>query len=201
MSTMSTNAIYNATLATPEPRNGLDGLMHFIRITFAKLGLIINEFHTPNYQQLESFRLVHLKFDFILETEDRDEHRREFRLSSDTLEFRTRSSYATRILERLHEYAAAETAYLALDKETRGPMTAKPLEVVHTQASERGTEKLATLSPLLNEIVDAQENYDEYMKTYTAIEEFNKTVKDDNYKDAEKYYREAGGYMEIIHFI
>ena len=70
-----------------------------------------------------------------------DTHRREFRLSSDTLEFRTRRSYAQRLLERLHEFAAAETAYLALDKETRGPITVKPLEIVHTPASTRGTEK------------------------------------------------------------
>ena len=129
---------YNATLAAPEPRN-LEGLQHFIRITFAKLGVVINDFHTPNYQQLENFRLVHLKFDFILETDDMDQHRHLFRLSSDTLDCRTRHSYAQRIVERLQEFAAAETAYLALDKETRGPLTSKPLEVVHTQA--RGGEK------------------------------------------------------------
>ena len=133
--------VYVATLAAPEPRNGLDGLQHFIRITFAKLGVIINDFHAPNYQQLENFRLVHLKFEFILETNDMEQHQREFRLSSDTLEFRTRHSYAQRILERLREFSAAETAYLALDKDTREPMTVKPLEVVHTPASERGTEK------------------------------------------------------------
>jgi hypothetical protein len=137
----STNASTIATLAAPEPRNGLDGLMHFIRVTFAKLGIVINDFHPPNYQQLENFRLVHLKFDFQLETDDMNEHRREFRLSSDTLEVRTRRTYAHRIMERLQEFSAAEKAYLALDKETRGPMTAKPLEVVHTPASERGTEK------------------------------------------------------------
>jgi hypothetical protein len=140
MTTASTTT-YVATLATPEPRNGLDGLMHFMRITFAKLGVVVTDFHTPNYQQLESFRLVHLKFNFLLETDDMDTHRREFRLSSDALEFRTRHSYAQRILERLHEFSAAETEYLALDKETRGPMTVKPLEIVHTPASERGTEK------------------------------------------------------------
>ena len=138
--TASTNA-YVATLATPEPRNGLDGLMHFIRITFAKLGVVVTDFHTPNYQQLDSFRLVHLKFNFLLETDDMDAHRREFRLSADSLEFRTRRSYAQRLLERLHEFAAAETVYLAQDKETRGPMTVKPLEIVHTPASTRGTEK------------------------------------------------------------
>jgi hypothetical protein len=138
MTTASTTA-YVATLATPEPRNGLDGLMHFIRITFAKLGVVVTDFHTPNYQQLESFRLVHLKFNFLLETDDMDTHRREFRLSSDALDFRTRRSYAQRILERLHEFSAAEN--LALDKETRGPMTVKPLEIVHTPASERGSEK------------------------------------------------------------
>jgi hypothetical protein len=70
-----------------------------------------------------------------------DGHRRDFRLSSDTLEVRTRATYAARLLERLQEFAAAETAYFALDKETRGPITVKPLEVVHTPASERGTEK------------------------------------------------------------
>jgi hypothetical protein len=137
----STTATYVATLAAPEPRNGLEGIMHFIRVTFAKLGVIVQDFHTPNYQQLESFRLVHLKFNFILETNDMDQHRRDFRLSSDTLDFRTRSSYAQRILERLHEFAAAETAYFAQDKETRGPNTAKPLEIVYSPASERGTEK------------------------------------------------------------
>jgi hypothetical protein len=129
------------TLAAPEPRNGLDGLMHFIRITFAKLGLIIHDFHAPNYQQLDSFRLVHLKFDLLLESEDHADHRRAFRLSSDTLEVRTRATYAQRILERLHEFAQVETAYLAQDKETRGPITAKPLEIVHTPASARGSEK------------------------------------------------------------
>jgi len=61
-----------------------------------------------------------------------DEHRREFRLSSDTLELRTRATYAARILERLQEFDA-----VALDKERH----AKPLEIVHTPASERGTEK------------------------------------------------------------
>jgi hypothetical protein len=136
----STNAstMYVATLAAPEPRNGLDGLQHFIRITFAKLGVVINEFHTPNYQQLENFRLVHIKFDFLLETDIMETHQREFRLSSDV---RTRRTYAQRILERLQEFSAAETAYFALDKETRGPLGAKPLEIVHTPASERGTEK------------------------------------------------------------
>jgi hypothetical protein len=136
----STTATYVATLSAPEPRNSLEGFMHFIRITFAKLGVIVKDFHTPNYQQLESFRLVHLKFNFILETNDA-EHRREFRLSSDSLDVRTRHSYAQRILERLQEFAVAETAYFAQDKETRGPNTAKPLEVVHTPASERGPEK------------------------------------------------------------
>ena len=140
-STTASTTAYVATLATPEPRNGLDGLMHFIRITFAKLGVVVTDFHTPNYQQLDSFRLVHLKFNFLLETDDMDTHRREFRLSSDALDFRTRRSYAQRILERLHEFSAAETEYLALDKETRGPMTVKPLEIVHTPASERGSEK------------------------------------------------------------
>ena len=133
--------MYIVTLAAPEPRNGLEGFMHFVRITFAKLGLIVNEFHTPNYQQLNSFRLVHLKFDILLETNDHTDHRRAYRLSSDELEVRTRLSYAARILERLQEFAAAETAYLAQDKETRGPLTSKPLEVVHTPASARGTEK------------------------------------------------------------
>ena len=135
----STTATYVATLAAPEPRNGLDGLQHFIRITFAKLGVVIHEFREPNYQQLDGFRLVHLKFNFLLETDDMDAHQREFRLSPH--DFRTRRSYAQRILERLQEFSAAESAYFALDKETRGPMTAKPLEIVHTPASERGTEK------------------------------------------------------------
>jgi len=138
-STATSNAMYTATFAAPEPRNGLDGLMHFARITFAKLGVVINEFHTPNYQQLEGFRLVHLKFNFSLETQDHTDHRKEFRLSSDTLELRT--TYATRILERLQEFAAAETAYMAQDKDTRGPLSVKPLEIVHTPASSRGTEK------------------------------------------------------------
>jgi hypothetical protein len=144
MASLSVNApVFVATLAAPEPRNGIDGLQHFVRITFAKLGVIIHEFHAPTYQQLENFRLVHLKFDFILETDqpDWDAHRRDFRLSSTTLDIRTRRSYAERILERLQEYSAAETAYFAKDKETRGPMTAKPLEVVHTPGSERGAEK------------------------------------------------------------
>ena len=139
MTSTASNASYVATLAAPEPRNGLEGFMHFVRITFAKLGVIVTEFHAPNYQQLENFRLVHLKFNFILETNDMHEHQREFRL--DTLDFRTRHTYAQRILERLQEFSAAETAYFAHDKETRGPLVAKPLEIVHTPASERGTEK------------------------------------------------------------
>ena len=138
---MASTSTYIATIAAPEPRNGLDGLMHFVRITFAKLGVVIGEFHAPNYQQLDGFRLVHLKFEFTLETEDHTEHRREFRLLSDQLEFRTRSSYAARILERLQEFSTAEAAYLAKDKETRGPLLVKPLEIVHTPASDRGTEK------------------------------------------------------------
>jgi hypothetical protein len=133
--------MYLATLSAPEPRNGIEGLMHFIRITFAKIGVIIHEFHTPNYQQLESFRLVHLKFNFLLETDDHkwDDHRRAFRLTIDELDSRT--SLSSGFLARLQEYAAEETAYLAQDKETRGRLSAKPTELIHTRASARGTEK------------------------------------------------------------
>ena len=136
-----------ATLAAPEPRNGLDGFYHFIRLTFAKVGIVIREFHTPSYQQLDAFRLDHVKFEFTLELNDGShaDHQRDFRVSDDTLAFRTRSSYATSILARLNEYADAEAAYFAMDKETRGEfktvVTAKPLEMVHTQASARSTEK------------------------------------------------------------
>jgi hypothetical protein len=137
-----------ATLAVPEPRDGsVEGLNYFIRRTFAALGLVVEHFHTPSYQELEKFRLVHIKFDFTLEVNDgaHEAHRREFRLTDDELEFRTRASYATTIMGRLHEFADAEAAYLALDKDTRGSFktadSAKPLEIVHTQASERGPEK------------------------------------------------------------
>jgi hypothetical protein len=144
--------MYLATLTAPEPRTTIDGLAHFIRITFAKLGIIIHKFHTPSYQQLESVRLVHLKFDFILETNDPtcDQHRVDFRLSND-LESRTR--HAERILERLHEFASAEKEYFAKDKETRGPLTAKPLEIVHTPASSRGKEKFWKVKLLTRTVV------------------------------------------------
>lgn len=132
------STMFTATISQPEPRNGsIDGLMHFIRSTFAKLGLVVNEFHTPNYQQLDAFRLVHLKFDFLLERPDHEEHRKEFRLTP----WDHRNDTSTAIMERLQQFADAEAAYFALDKETRGPMTVKPLEIVHTPASERGTEK------------------------------------------------------------
>ena len=136
-----------ATLAAPEPRNGLDGFYHFIRRTFAKVGIVIVDFHTPTYQELDAFRLVHVKFEFTLEMNDGShaDHQRDFRLSDDTLAFRTRSSYATTVLARLNEYADAEASYFAMDKETRGEfktvVKAKPLEMVHTPETERSKEK------------------------------------------------------------
>jgi hypothetical protein len=145
--TKSTMSTFTATLAAPEPRNGLDGLNHFIQRTFANLGLVIVHFHTPTYQQLDAFRLVHIKFDFTLEVNDGScaEHQKNFRLSDDTLAFRTRASYSTTVMARLNEFADAEAAFHAKDKETRGDfktaVTVKPLEVVHTQASARSTEK------------------------------------------------------------
>ena len=84
--------MFNATITQPEPRNGsIDGLMYFVRSTFAKLGVVVNEFHSPSYQQLDAFRLVHIKFNFLLEDPSHSEHRREFRLSDDTLDLRTLS--------------------------------------------------------------------------------------------------------------
>ena len=139
-----------ATLAAPEPRDGsVEGLNYFVRRTLASLGLVVTNFHTPTYQECDgphgSFRLVHIKFDFELETGQFDTHRREFRLSDDELAVRTRESHASTIMGRLNEYADAEAAYFAIDKESRGnfktAVTVKPLEIVHTPASDRGPEK------------------------------------------------------------
>jgi hypothetical protein len=118
------STMFTATLSQPEPRN-VDGLQHFISRTFAALGLAIDHFQTPTFTALgnEGKRLIHLKFSFVLESQDApfDNHRRTFRLRNDELSFRTRASYAARLMERLNEFANAEAAYYARDKETRGP--------------------------------------------------------------------------------
>jgi hypothetical protein len=136
-----------ATVSHPMPRSGsagLDGLYHFIRTKFAQLGMVITKFYdNPSIQTVGTagLQLVHIKFEFVLETPAGiyDEHRRQFRLPNDTLDLRTRSTFGTRCLERLNEFADAEAAYHALDKETRGPfntvVTIRPLEVVHTPES------------------------------------------------------------------
>ena len=120
---MSTTT-FTATLSQPEPRN-IEGLQHFISRTFAALGIVIDEFHTPSFTPLgtEGKRLIHLKFNFLLESNDTtfETHRRTFRLSRDDLLLRTRLSHAERIMFRLNEFADAEAAYYARDKETRGP--------------------------------------------------------------------------------
>lgn len=116
--------MFTATLSQPEPRN-IDGLQHFIAKTFAALGIVLHDFHTPSFTPLgtEGKRLIHLKFTFLLESHDPqfDNHRRSFRLPHDELNMRTRLAHAQRILERLNEFADAEASYYARDKETRGP--------------------------------------------------------------------------------
>jgi hypothetical protein len=105
----------------------------------AALGIVITHIHeNPSIQTIGTagLQLVHVKFDFVLETLDHVDHQRQFRLKNDALEFRTRSTYGARCLARMNEFADAEAAYHALDKETRGPfkteVTIRPLEVVHT---------------------------------------------------------------------
>ena len=118
---------------------GLDGLYHFLRTKMAQLGLVITHIHeNPSIQSVGTagLQLVHVKFDFVLETLDHADHQRQFRLKNDALEFRTRSTYGARCLARMNEFADAEAAYHALDKETRGAfkteVSIRPLEVVHT---------------------------------------------------------------------
>lgn len=133
---------FTATISHPMPRSGsagLDGLYHFLRTKMAQLGIVITKIHdNPAIQTVGTagLQLVHIKFDFVLETIDHTDHQRQFRLKNDALEFRTRSTYGARCLARMNEFADAEAAYHALDKETRGPfntvVTIRPLEVVHT---------------------------------------------------------------------
>ena len=133
---------FTATISHPMPRSGsagLDGLYHFVRTKMAQLGLVITRFHdNPSIQTIGTagLQLVHIKFDFLIETLDHVDHQRQFRLSNDTLEFRTRSTYGARCLSRMNEFADAEAAYHAQNKETRGAfkteVTIRPLEVVHT---------------------------------------------------------------------
>jgi len=139
--------MFTATISHPMPRSGsagIDGLYHFVRTKFAQLGIVIIKFYdNPSIQSVGTagLQLVHIKFDFIIETpaEIYDDHRRQFRLPNDTLDFRTRCTYGTRCVERLNEFADAEAGYHALDKETRGAfntvVTIRPLEVVHTPES------------------------------------------------------------------
>jgi hypothetical protein len=133
---------FTATISHPMPRSGaagLDGFYHFLRTKMAQLGIVITLIHdNPSIQSVGTagLQLVHVKFDFVLETLDHVDHQRQFRLKNDALEFRTRSTYGARCLARMNEFADAEAAYHALDKETRGPfkteVSIRPLEVVHT---------------------------------------------------------------------
>ena len=133
---------FTATVSHPMPRSGsagLDGLYHFLRTKMAALGIVITNIHdNPSIQTIGTagLQLVHIKFDFVLETLDHVDHQRQFRLKNDALEFRTRSTYGARCLARMNEFADAEAAYHAQDKETRGAfkteVTIRPLEVVHT---------------------------------------------------------------------
>ena len=133
---------FTATVSHPMPRSGsagLDGLYHFLRTKMAALGIVITHIHdNPSIQTIGTagLQLVHIKFDFVLETLDHVDHQRQFRLKNDALEFRTRSTYGARCLARMNEFADAEAAYHAQDKETRGAfkteVTIRPLEVVHT---------------------------------------------------------------------
>lgn len=122
--TIIMSSTFTATLSQPEPRN-IEGLQHFIARTFAALGIVIDVFHSPSFTPLgtDGKRLIHLKFNFSLESSssDLDNHRRTFRLSRDDLHLRTRFSHSERIMARLNEFADAEAAYYARDKETRGP--------------------------------------------------------------------------------
>lgn len=138
---------FTATISHPLPRkvaDGIDGLYHFVRRTLAPLGLVITKFYAPTYPETRdgSVSLVHLKFDFVFEDSSHQQHRADFRLANDELAFRKRLSYAEQMLARMNQFADAEAAYYAMDKETRGSfkeaVSVRALEVVHTQGASAG---------------------------------------------------------------
>ena len=132
---------FTATISHPVPRKvadggGIDGLYYFVRRTLAPLGLVIPKFYAPTYPETRdgSVSLVHIKFDFVVEESTHHQHRSDFRLANDELALRL--SYSEKMLARMNQFADAEAAYYAMDKETRGAfkeaVSVRALEVVHT---------------------------------------------------------------------
>jgi hypothetical protein len=134
---------WTLTISHPEPSGGdSTGLQFFVRRKFAEYGFCILEFMPPTYGTLNTdgreFRLIHLRFVVALEGDDDRDHCREFRLSP--ARFQERNTQAVYLLDRVHDFADAEEAFYAQDKETRGSFkTVRDkngkgmVELVHTE--------------------------------------------------------------------
>ena len=163
--TMST---FTATISHPLPRkhaDGIDGLYHFVRRTLAPLGIVITKFYAPTYPETRDggVNLVHLKFDFMLEDASQVQHCADFRLANDSLSFRKRITYAEQMMARMNEFADAEAAYYAKDKETRGAfkeaVSVRALEVVHTPGASSGASSGASATAAEEGEVRRKEGY------------------------------------------
>ena len=150
--TTSTTSRWTVTISHPEPSDGnVSGLEFYVRRKFASIGLVVLEFREPTYGTLNTegreFRLIHMRFVVRCEFKDEDpRYFQEFRLEPQDHD--ERLAVARDVIHRLHDFADAEEAYYAKDKETRGPLKnvrdkngKGMIELVHTENTDPRKER------------------------------------------------------------
>ncbi len=151
-SASSNTSRWTVTISHPEPSDGnVCGLEFYIRRKFASIGLVVLDFREPTYGTLNTegreFRLIHMRFMVRCESNDEDpRYFHEFRL--EPREHEDRVAVARNVVQRIHDFADAEEAYYAQDKETRGPLKnlrdkngKGMVELVHTENEDRRKER------------------------------------------------------------